>query len=189
MMRGRIVVIGSPEATVDRRIPWQNVYHRTDRTQLESEQISHNVAPGLWMMKTFNVVWRGYNASFKENIDKSYVSYKRSSDSVVDILDFVFGRDIINFCCCCCRFFFFGGGSKFLCRMRSIAAHKDNFVRCLSVRPCVCLSGSNGLLAMFRRRHMHSLECCHSGFIITTLNSFVHLNLYTLKSFNVPFDF
>ena len=45
----------------------------------------------------------------------------------------------------------------FLCRLQSIAAHRDYFVgrlsvRRLSVRLCVCLSGS---------RHMHSSECCH----------------------------
>ena len=30
--------------------------------------------------------------------------------------------------------------SKFLCRLRSIAAHRDHFVRHLSVCACVCLS-------------------------------------------------
>ena len=31
----------------------------------------------------------------------------------------------------------------FLCRLRSIAAHRDHFVRRLSVCACVCLSGSH----------------------------------------------
>ena len=43
----------------------------------------------------------------------------------------------------------------FLCRLRSIATHRDHFVR-LSVHPSVTLSK-----AMFCRRHMHSSECCH----------------------------
>ena len=59
---------------------------------------------------------------------------------------------------------------RFLCRLWSIAAHRDHFVWRLSVRPSVhrsvCLSGSHTFLVvmhsyMFRRRHMHSLECCH----------------------------
>ena len=47
----------------------------------------------------------------------------------------------------------------FLCRLRSIATHRDHYVRRLSVR----LSHFSVTLskAMFRRRHMHSLECCH----------------------------
>ena len=60
----------------------------------------------------------------------------------------------------------------FLCRLRSIATHRDHFVRrlsvCLSVRLCpsvsvrpsVCLSVCHTRIAMFRRRHMHSSECC-----------------------------
>ena len=34
----------------------------------------------------------------------------------------------------------------FLCRLRSIAAHRDHFVRRLSVCACVCLSGSHTFL-------------------------------------------
>ena len=45
-----------------------------------------------------------------------------------------------------------------LCRLRSIATHKDHFVR----RPSVRLSHSH--VAMFRRRHVHSSECCHYFF-------------------------
>ena len=41
----------------------------------------------------------------------------------------------------------------FLCRLRSIATHRDHFVRRLSV--------CHTPIAMFRRRHMHSSECCH----------------------------
>ena len=46
-----------------------------------------------------------------------------------------------------------------LCRLRSIATHRDHFVRRMSVR----LSHFSVTLsrAMFRRRHMHSSECCH----------------------------
>ena len=43
----------------------------------------------------------------------------------------------------------------FLCRLRSIATHRDHFVRRLS-HFSVILSK-----AMLRRRHMHSSECCH----------------------------
>ena len=56
----------------------------------------------------------------------------------------------------------------FLCPLRSIAAHWDHFVRRLSVRPsvCVCVCPVVTLswlsrIAMFRRRHMHSSECCY----------------------------
>ena len=56
----------------------------------------------------------------------------------------------------------------FLCRLRSIAAHRDHCVRhpsaclyvCLSVCPVVTLSWLSPIV-MFRRRRMHSLECCH----------------------------
>ena len=54
-----------------------------------------------------------------------------------------------------------------VCRLRSIAAHRDHFVRRLSVHPCVCpvvtLSWLSRI-AMFRRWHMHSSECCHYVF-------------------------
>ena len=55
-----------------------------------------------------------------------------------------------------------------LCRLRSIAARSNHFVRRLSVRPSFCLSGSHTVLvvtlswlssiAMFRRWHMHSSD-------------------------------
>ena len=52
-----------------------------------------------------------------------------------------------------------------LCCLRSIVTHRDHFVRrpsiCLSVRPSVCLSVCQTRIAMYRRRHMHSSECCH----------------------------
>ena len=86
----------------------------------------------------------------------------------------------------------------FLCRLQSIATHRDHFVRLLSVRlsvrPSVCLSVCLSVCpsvchtrrAMFRRRHMHSSKCCHyfdyssliystvpilqaAGFVLTTL--------------------
>ena len=54
---------------------------------------------------------------------------------------------------------------KFLCRLRSIATHRDHFVCHPSVCPSVCLSVCLSVchtgIAMFRRRHMHSSECCH----------------------------
>ena len=52
--------------------------------------------------------------------------------------------------------------STFLCRLRSIATQRDHFVHRLSVR----LSHFSVTLskAMFRRRHMHSSECCHYFF-------------------------
>ena len=46
---------------------------------------------------------------------------------------------------------------NFLCRLRSIATHRDHFVRRLSV----CLSVCHTPIAMFCRRHMHFWECCH----------------------------
>ena len=74
-------------------------------------------------------------------------------------------------CIACSRFFkqntLCSHGS--LCRLRSIATHRDNFVRLLSVRLSVCpfvrLSVYHTRIAMFRRRHMHSSECCHYFFI------------------------
>ena len=36
--------------------------------------------------------------------------------------------------------------NQFLCRLRSITAHRDHFVRCLSVCACVCLSDSHTFL-------------------------------------------
>ena len=50
---------------------------------------------------------------------------------------------------------------QFLCRLRSIATHRDHFVRRLSVYLSVCPSVCHTPIAMFRRRHMHSSECCH----------------------------
>ena len=54
----------------------------------------------------------------------------------------------------------------FLCRLWSIATHRDHFVPrlsvCLSVCLSICLSHFSVTLsrAMFDRRHMHSSECC-----------------------------
>ena len=45
---------------------------------------------------------------------------------------------------------------QFLCRLWSIAAHRDHFVQCLSIRK------SHFLVTMFCRWHVHSLEFCHS---------------------------
>ena len=57
--------------------------------------------------------------------------------------------------CCCCGFM------SFLCRLQSIVVQWDHFV-CLSVCVClfVCLSWLSHI-AMFRRQHVHSSECCH----------------------------
>ena len=54
----------------------------------------------------------------------------------------------------------------FLCRLQSLATHRDHFVRrpsvCLSVSLSVCHTSSVTLSkAMFHRRLMHSSECCH----------------------------
>ena len=49
-----------------------------------------------------------------------------------------------------------------LCRLRSIATLRDHFVRCPSVCPSVC----HTRIAMFRRRHMHSSECCRYFFAL-----------------------
>ena len=53
--------------------------------------------------------------------------------------------------------------SQFLCCLQSIATHRDQLcpssfcpLVCLSVRPSVTLSKG-----IFRRRHMHSSQCCH----------------------------
>ena len=51
-------------------------------------------------------------------------------------------------------------GPQFLCRLRSIAAHRDHFIQRLCVCPVVTLSWKS-CIAVFRRRHMHSSECCH----------------------------
>ena len=63
-----------------------------------------------------------------------------------------------------------GLATAFLCHLRSIATHRDHFVRRLSVRlsvlPSVCPSVIHTLIAMFHRRHMHSSECCHYFFTV-----------------------
>ena len=60
-----------------------------------------------------------------------------------------------------CLFFI----KSFLCCLWSIVADRDHFVRHLSVRLSVRLSGSHTFLVVthsyVRRRHMHSSECCH----------------------------
>ena len=71
----------------------------------------------------------------------------------------------------------------FLCRLRSIAAHRDHFVRRLSVCvrasvcPVVTLSWKSGI-AMFRKRHMHSSECCH---YVLSVCLFVHNSVSRIK--------
>ena len=63
----------------------------------------------------------------------------------------------------------------YLCRLRSIATHRDYLaIVCLSVRlshfsvtlskAYVSQATHAFLKGMFRRRHMHSLECCHYFF-------------------------
>ena len=47
----------------------------------------------------------------------------------------------------------------FLCRMRSIAAHRDHSVRRLSVCPSVCLSGSNIFLVVM---HSYVSQATHA---------------------------
>ena len=49
--------------------------------------------------------------------------------------------------------------SLFLCRLRSIGEHRDHFVRCLSVRPSVCLSGSHTFLVV---RQRYVLQATHA---------------------------
>ena len=69
--------------------------------------------------------------------------------------------------------------NKFLCRLRSIAAHLDNFVRGLSVRLSICLSlclsGSHTLLVVTHsyvsQANMHSSECCHYFLYIYCFNT------------------
>ena len=46
-----------------------------------------------------------------------------------------------------------------LCRLRSIAAHRDHFVRRLSVRPCVCLSSSHTFLVV---THSYVSQATHA---------------------------
>ena len=49
--------------------------------------------------------------------------------------------------------------SDFLCRLRSIAAHRDHFVRRLSVCVCVCLSGSHTFLVVM---HSYVSQATHA---------------------------
>ena len=54
----------------------------------------------------------------------------------------------------------------FLCRLRSITAHRNHFVRRLSVRPTVCLSGSHTLVVILKRRIRrlkHSVNTRHES--------------------------
>ena len=48
---------------------------------------------------------------------------------------------------------------SFLCRLRSIAAHRDHFVRRLSVRPSVCLLGSHTFLVV---THSYVSQATHA---------------------------
>ena len=80
-------------------------------------------------------------------------------------------------------------GGTFLCCLRSIVTHRDHFVRlsvCLSVRPPVCPSVCHTRIAMFRRRHMHSLEYCHY-FFSTLLTESVLLSVLSLSIATVFF--
>ena len=61
---------------------------------------------------------------------------------------------------------------SFLCRLRGIAEHRDNFL--FGVCLCVRLSGSHTVLAVMiflvvtHYALMYSLECCHSGLCYRT---------------------
>ena len=59
--------------------------------------------------------------------------------------------------------FMWGQFFPFLCRLQSIATHRDQFVSRLTVHLSVRLSHFSVTLskAMFRRRHINSSECCH----------------------------
>ena len=52
-----------------------------------------------------------------------------------------------------------GTRQSLLCRLRIIAAHRDHFVRRLSVRPSVCLSGSHTFLVV---THSYVLQATHA---------------------------
>ena len=81
-----------------------------------------------------------------------------------------------------------------LCRLRSIAVQRDHFVWSMSVCPPVCPSvypvvtlSWSSRKAVFRRRNMHSSECCH----YVVLLSLVHIvheaviyNLVFIQCFN-----
>ena len=64
--------------------------------------------------------------------------------------------------------------NQFLCRLRSIAAHRDHFVRRLSVCACVCLSDSHTFLIVthsYVSQATHAFLgmlplclCCHVAF-------------------------
>ena len=76
-----------------------------------------------------------------------------------------------------------------LCRLRSIAAHRDHFVQrlsvCLSV--CVCpvvILSWLSRIAVFSRRHMHSSECCH--YVVIQCLTIIHVQSDPSK--NVRFD-
>ena len=51
------------------------------------------------------------------------------------------------------------GSISFLCRLRSIAAHRDHFVRRLSVCACVCLSDSHTFLIV---THSYVSQATHA---------------------------
>ena len=56
------------------------------------------------------------------------------------------------------------GENLFLCRLRSIATHRDHFVRrpgCLSVCPSVCHSFRYTFQSYVSQANTHSPECCH----------------------------
>ena len=69
-------------------------------------------------------------------------------------------------------------GQWFLCPLRSIAAHRDHFVRRLSVRPsvcvCVCLCGSH---TFFVVTHSYVLQATHAFL------GMLPLYFYSVRSF------
>ena len=76
-----------------------------------------------------------------------------------------------------------------LCHLRSIAAHRDHFVRHLSVRVSVCsvvtLSWQSRI-AMFRKQRMHSSEYCH--YFMLNFTVVYHVNVYLLTGCQELFE-
>ena len=78
------------------------------------------------------------------------------------------------------------GGLYIFCRLRSIAAHRDNIFRRLSVCPSVCLSGSHTFLVV---THSYVSQATHAFLEISFLVSYIVWLIYNSAFIAITFWF
>ena len=124
-------------------------------TQSQTGVADSSRAPGLTSVLQYPILWLPYNycqyCSLKDFSCKSKTHMKNKNIYTKDTSNPEIYLKV-----------------QFLCRLRSIATHWDHFVRRLSI----CLSVYHTRIAMFRRRHMHSSECC-LYFLFMNLRSYI----------------